>query len=267
MKRSRKLKQTGSFARPLLGWSLRSHPAELQVILLRNAKRIGHPVEEGKHRGDVHRLRDLVLVPARVAQPLNVFRSCAIGRLGDKLHIVEQSPFGRGQAGGIKVSVENRANTSVIGSLNTQEVGVAVQSIRAMVQEGDVAGDHLLVPASEVALGKVNGIRKLHHLPQKVRPGSEALDDARDLFPPRTRSPEIVGSRHLAGGVAVFSDADLRCGRRWLRYRRRPQRRKIPGCFAHALILPSDSCCQSDPSSTPPACRSCRSQWRAIRRG
>lgn len=161
-----------------------SHPAQLQVILLRNPKRVGDPVEECKHRGDVDRLGNLVLAPARSAQLLNVFAGGAIGCFGDQFHVVEQGPLSGGQAGDVEVSVENRANAGIIGSLNTQEVGVTVQSIRTMVEEGDVAGDHLLVPAREVALGEVNGVGELHHLPQKVGPRSEALNDAGNLRAP-----------------------------------------------------------------------------------
>jgi hypothetical protein len=46
----------------------------------------------------------------------------------------------------------------IVGSLNTQEVGVAVQSIRTPVQVGDVAGDHFLEAAREMAFGEVNRI-------------------------------------------------------------------------------------------------------------
>ena len=96
------------------------------------------------------------------------------------------------------------------GPLDTQEVSVAVQSIRTSIEVRDVAGDHLFVPPSKVPFGEMDGIRELDHLTQKVRSRTEAFDDAGDLLPPRARTPKIIGGRRVTDGFCVFSDSDFR---------------------------------------------------------
>lgn len=86
---------------------------------------------------------------------------------------------------------------------------MAVQSIRAPIEKRDVAGDHLLVAARQVAFGKMDGVGKFNDLPQKIRPGSKALDDAGDLFSSRTGAPKIVCCSNFADGLGVFGDPDL----------------------------------------------------------
>lgn len=58
---------------------------------------------------------------------------------------------------------------------------MAVQSIRAPVEIGNKARDHLLVPACQVPWGEVDGIGEIHHLPQEVWSSAEALDNTRHL--------------------------------------------------------------------------------------
>jgi hypothetical protein len=88
-----------------------------------------------------------------------------MGRAGHKLDVIHQSALRASQARFIELAFQNCFHAFVGCSLNTQEVGVAVQSIRALIQEGDVACDHLLVPADEMAFGEVNDVRKLDDLP------------------------------------------------------------------------------------------------------
>ena len=71
----------------------------------------------------------------------------------------------------------------IIGSLNTQEVSEAVQSIRAPVQIRDVTGNHFLVPSRKMAFGKMYGVGEVDDLPQEIRPGAKTLDDPRDFLP------------------------------------------------------------------------------------
>lgn len=59
---------------------------------------------------------------------------------------------------------------------------MAVQSIWAPVQIGDITGDHLLVPSRKVAFGEMNSIRKLNHLPQEIGARAEAFDDPGHLL-------------------------------------------------------------------------------------
>lgn len=91
---------------------------------------------------------------------------------------------------------------------------MAVQSIRTAVQIGDVTGDHLLVAAREMAFGKVDGIRKLDDLSQKIGPHAKAFDDAGDLFPPRASAPEIIGCGSFSCSFRIFDDFDF-CGGAW----------------------------------------------------
>jgi hypothetical protein len=86
---------------------------------------------------------------------------------------------------------------------------VAVQSIRAAVEIGNVAGDHLLVAAREMPFGEVHGVGKLDHLAQEVRARSKALDDARHLLASGAGAPEVIGGGRVARGFMVFEYPDL----------------------------------------------------------
>jgi hypothetical protein len=88
---------------------------------------------------------------------------------------------------------------------------MAVQSIRAPIEERDVAGDHLLVSARQVPFGKMDGVGKFNHLPQKIRPCAKAFDDAGDLFSSRAGTPVVVCRGHFAGSFGVFGDLNLCC--------------------------------------------------------
>jgi hypothetical protein len=87
---------------------------------------------------------------------------------------------------------------------------MAVQSIRAPVQIRDVAGDHLFVSAGKMPFGEMDGVSHFDDAAQKIRPRSEALDNARNLLSSRTGSPRIVSGGGLSRGVRVFDDSDLR---------------------------------------------------------
>jgi hypothetical protein len=87
------------------------------------------------------------------------------GGMGDEFNIVQQCALGRCQARFLELALENRRDALIAGSLDPQEVGMTIQSIRAPVEEGDVAGNHLLVASDEVAFGEMNGIGKIHDLP------------------------------------------------------------------------------------------------------
>ncbi len=127
--------------------TLRRHFAMLQIVLWRNAEGVGNAIEECEHRGDVYRFGNLILCPSGIAQLLHIFVSGTISGAGDDLDVIHQRALRRSQAGFVELAFENCCNTFVIGSLNTQEEGMAVQSIRTAVQVGDIAGDHLLVAA------------------------------------------------------------------------------------------------------------------------
>lgn len=58
---------------------------------------------------------------------------------------------------------------------------MTVQSIGTAVQVGNVTGNHLLMPAGEVAFGEVNFVGELDDLPQEIGPRAKTFDYARHL--------------------------------------------------------------------------------------
>jgi hypothetical protein len=185
--------------------------AERKVILRRNAKRIRHAIEESEHRSDVNGLCDLVFRPSRIPQFLHILHRRMRGGIRDDLDIAQQAALRRRQASLFELALKNRRDAFIGSSLDPQEEGVAVQSIRAAVEVGDVARNHLLVPPRQVSLGKMNRVRKLDYLTEKVWPRAEALDDAGNLFAPRGGAPEIVRGGDVGGRRGVFRDANF-CG-------------------------------------------------------
>lgn len=157
------------------------HCSAYQVILRRNAKRIGDAVEKCKERGNVDRFGNLILRPTRIAEFLHVFGSGAISGIGHELCVIEQGALGRSQAGVIELALKNCVYCLVRSSLNPQEVSVAVQSIRTPVQVRDIAGYHLFMAAIQMTFRKMDGVGEVDHLTQEVRARAETLDDARNL--------------------------------------------------------------------------------------
>ena len=127
----------------------------------------------------------------------------------DEFRVTEQCTLGSCELGLVKSSLGDCGDGFVGCSLNTQEVGMAVDSIRAAVKVGDIAGQHLLVPPREVSLREMKGVGELDHLPEEVRPRSEAFDDSRYLLSSRSGTPEIIGGRGVSSSFGVFNDSDL----------------------------------------------------------
>jgi hypothetical protein len=100
------------------------HGPHFEITLRRNAKGIGHAIEEGKQRRNIHRLCDLGLAPTMIAEKLHVFRGCAVGGLGHSGDIFEENPLSRGEPGLVEFSLGNRLYCFLVGSLNPQEVCV-----------------------------------------------------------------------------------------------------------------------------------------------
>jgi hypothetical protein len=85
-----------------------------------------------------------------------------------------------------------------------------VQSIWTAIQIRHPARNRFLGPTRQVPFGEVNRIAKLHHVVQKVRPMTEALQNARHLLAARFCAPLVVDLRNLAGRFSVFDKPDLR---------------------------------------------------------
>ena len=81
-----------------------------------------------------------------------------VSGVSNQLHIRQQGAFGDRKAGFVQLTFDNCLYTGIGCSLNPQEVGMAVQSIRTPVQERDVAGNHLFVPAGKIPLGKMDRV-------------------------------------------------------------------------------------------------------------
>lgn len=130
---------------------LSGHTIHGEVALRGDSKGVGHPVEKCKHRRDINRLRNLRLCPAEIAQSLHIFLRRTVRGFGDLLYVIEKGVFRRAQPRLIQVAVGNRLYGGLFCSLNTQEVSVRVQSIRAAIQIRDVACNGFFCLAVEVA--------------------------------------------------------------------------------------------------------------------
>jgi hypothetical protein len=106
-----------------------------EIVLRRHTKSICHAIEKREHRDDIDCLCDLILIPARAAQLFDI-RARGFGRCrGDEFCVVEQRSFCGRQPCFIEFALQDCFNASICCPLNTQEVSVAVQSIRTPVQE------------------------------------------------------------------------------------------------------------------------------------
>jgi hypothetical protein len=85
-----------------------------------------------------------------------------------------------------------------------------VQSIWTAIQIRYPARDRLFRPPRQMPLGEVHRIAKLHDVAQKVRPMTEALQNARHLLAARFRAPLVVDLGDVARRVHVFNQLDLR---------------------------------------------------------
>jgi hypothetical protein len=83
---------------------------------------------------------------------LHIFCRRAISGLADLPHIIEQHPLRGGKPRFVEFAFDDGLYALISGSLSTQEVSMAVQSIRAPVQVRNVAGNHFLVPPCKVSL-------------------------------------------------------------------------------------------------------------------
>jgi hypothetical protein len=128
----------------LANWSRRELSSR-EIVLRSDAKGIGDAIEERKHGGHIHRFRNLLFFPSAITKFLHVFRGRLVSGLRHQLCIFEQQTLGRCQPSFIELAFDDCLYALICGSLNPQEVSMAVQSIRAPVQIGDVTGDHLLV--------------------------------------------------------------------------------------------------------------------------
>jgi len=87
---------------------------------------------------------------------------------------------------------------------------MAVESIGTPVQIRNITRNHLFVAARKMPLREMDGVAHFDDATQKVRPRSEALDNARNLLPPRPGSPEVISRSRFSSGFSILDDSDFR---------------------------------------------------------
>jgi hypothetical protein len=105
------------------------HLANVEIVLRRHSECVGHAIEKREHSDDVNSFGDLVFAPTMVAKFLDIFSRRAIRRFGDEFGVLQQRALGVGEAGVIELAFQNCRYALIIGSLNTQEVSMTIQSI------------------------------------------------------------------------------------------------------------------------------------------
>ena len=100
------------------------HGIHFKITLRRNAKGIGHTIEEGKQGGNVHRLCDLRLAPTMIAEKLHVFGGSTVGGLCHPGDVFKENSFSLGEPSLVEFSLGNRLDCLLVCSLNPQEVCV-----------------------------------------------------------------------------------------------------------------------------------------------
>ena len=143
---------------------LNSFEAVFEIVHRGNTERVCYAIEESEHSGYVYRFGDLWIAPAVFAQEGNVGRSAAVCRLRDLRGVVEQCAFFRSEPRGIEIAGEDGLHLRFLSSLNTQEVGVRVQSIRTAIEVRHPTGDGFFGAAIEMSLGEMDGVAEVHDL-------------------------------------------------------------------------------------------------------
>jgi hypothetical protein len=129
-----------------------------EVVLRRNAECIGDAVEESEQGCNIDRLGNLSFFPPCQPQLLDIFRSRPVGSVGNEFHVVEEGTLRWRKARFVKLAFNDCFYTLIGCSLNPQEVGMAVQSIRTAVQKRNVAGDHLFVATRKMTFREMNRV-------------------------------------------------------------------------------------------------------------
>ena len=129
-----------------------------EILLGRNAKGICNAVKESEHCSDIHCLGNLFFLPTHIAELLHILRGCFVSSFRNQLHVLQQGPLAGSETGFGKFAFDDCLYALIGGSLNTQEVSMAVESIRTTVQVRDVAGNHFLVTPREMPLRKMNRV-------------------------------------------------------------------------------------------------------------
>jgi hypothetical protein len=82
----------------------------------------------------------------------------SVGGVGYQFHIVQQSTLRRGKTRFVRLAFDGCFYALLGCSLDPQEVGMAVQSIRTPVQIRNVAADPLFVAAGKMPFREMDGV-------------------------------------------------------------------------------------------------------------
>ena len=134
----------------------------------RNAEGIGDTIKKSEHCSVIDCFRNLFLFPACVAELLHMLRGCLVSGFRNQLYIFQKGALTRTETSLFKIAVEDRFHALICGSLNTQEVSMAVESIWATIQVRDMTGNHFFVPSRDMSFRKMNGVRELNYLAQEI---------------------------------------------------------------------------------------------------
>lgn len=163
-----------------------------------------------------------------------------MGGEGNFLNVTEQRDFRSRKPRFRDFSLKEGGYAFFIGSLNTQEVGVAVQSIRAAIEKGNVACNQFLMAAGKMAFRKMDGVRKLHHLVQEIGARSKTFDDSRNLAAAGPGAPKIICRGGFTRCFVIFGDANF-CGV-FFRGKRGGFRRVFRFFVAHGRVTSGRGC-------------------------
>jgi hypothetical protein len=185
------------------------HLIHLEIALWSYSEGIRDPIEEGEHRGDIDSFSDLWLGPSMIPEALNVFVGGAIRRLRHLGDVVKQRTLCVAQAGFFQFAVCYRLHHIFFCSLNTQEVCMRVQSIRATIEPRNPARNRFLGSSVQMTVGKMNRVAEFDHIAQEVGSVAEAFQNAGDFLSARLGTPFVVDRGHFASGVAIFDELDF----------------------------------------------------------
>jgi hypothetical protein len=129
-----------------------------EIILRRNAECISDAIEEREQGCNVYRFGDLFFLPASYSQFVNILGRRPVSSVCNQFHICQQRSLRGRQARLINLAFDDCFYTLIGCSLNPQEVGMAVQSIRTPVQIRDIAGDHLFVTAGKMPFREMDRV-------------------------------------------------------------------------------------------------------------
>jgi len=173
------------------------------------AESVGDAIKESKQGGDIDRLRDLRIGPARRAGATHLVVGHARRRQSQCAHQLQQRALARLNRGGIQLAAAKRVGHRFRPALQLQEVAVRAQSVLARIQAGDVGGDHFLDAAPQVTVAEVNAVAELDYLSQEIGASAEAFEDVRHARPAGIGGfPGSIDLRDRARGFLVLDPAN-----------------------------------------------------------